>query len=107
MTRRLSSIATTKTPALLCSLVLGCCVLSLVTYMYLLSSSVVHVVIRKEVQEEIRLTKSNIATLEASYINAKHQVSERIAEAGSLEVTTDKIFVTRVPATLVLEFANN
>ncbi len=70
-------------------------------YMYLLSMSVVHVVLRKELIHNIRATESEIAKLETSYIQAQHAISERIASANQFSETNDKIFVTRRSDTLV------
>jgi hypothetical protein len=74
----------------------------LASYMYFLSMSVVHVVLRKEVHKETRALESEIAALEAKYIEVQHQVSERIAAAEVLTETSEKVFVRRVPPTLVL-----
>lgn len=76
-----------------------------IAYMYFLSMSVVHVVFRKEINQESRLLESQIASLEAKYIEAQHAVSERIASAESLAETNEKIFVTRTPETLVFSRA--
>lgn len=70
--------------------------------MYFLSMSVVHVVFRKETHQQARQLESEIASLEAKYIEAQHAVSERIASAESLAETSEKIFVTRAPGALVL-----
>ncbi len=90
------------TPAVVGS-VLGLVLISLLaSYMYFLSMSVVHVVLRKEVHQETRAIESEIAALEATYIEVQHQVSERIAQAEYLAETNDKIFIERVPSALVL-----
>ncbi len=74
-------------------------------YMYFLSMSVVDVVFRKEAHQESRDLESEIATLEAAYIEAQHKVSEHIASAELLSETSEKIFIERAPQTLV--FTNN
>lgn len=72
-------------------------------YMYLLTMSVVHVVLHKELVQQIRVTETEIATLESDYIVAKHQVSDRIAAAENFTETSDKLFVQRsTDSTLVL-----
>lgn len=73
-----------------------------IAYMYFLSMSVVHVVFRKESHQEARQLESEISALESTYIEAQHAVSERIASAEALSETNEKIFVTRVPATVAL-----
>jgi len=83
------------------------CIGLLAAYMYFLSMSVVHVVLRKEVHQDTRALESEIAMLEAQYIEVQHQVSERIAQAEHLAETSDKIFIERVPPTLVLGGVQN
>lgn len=74
-----------------------------VLYMYFLTMSVVHVVLRKEVVASIRDVESQIASLESSYINAQHTVSDKMASLESFTQNDDKIFVQRGAApTLVL-----
>ncbi|MFM2423771.1 MAG: hypothetical protein RLZZ70_158 [Candidatus Parcubacteria bacterium] len=77
-----------------------------VMYMYFLSMSVVHVVMRKELHQERRQLESSIAQLEASYIEAQHKVSEKIAMSESLSENSDKIFIERVAPSLVLGRSN-
>ena len=72
-------------------------------YMYFLTMSVVHVVLRKEVVLSIRDVESQIASLESSYINAQHTVSDKMATLESFTQNDNKIFVTRgAKPTLVL-----
>lgn len=71
-------------------------------YMYFLSMSVVHVVLRKEVIRSASEVESQIATLEASYIESQHKVSDKIAAFDAFTETDSKIFVSRTPATPVL-----
>ena len=71
-------------------------------YMYFLSMSVVHVVLRKEVIHSVSEAESQIATLEASYIESQHKVSDKIAALGTFTETDSKIFVSRSPNAPVL-----
>ncbi len=64
-------------------------------YMYFLSMSVVHVVLRKEVINEKRTLESEIARLESKYIEAQHTVSDKIATLENFTETEEKIFITR------------
>lgn len=64
-------------------------------YMYFLSMSVVHVVLRKEVIHKASTVESEIATLEATYIDAQHKVSDKIAALENFTETDAKVFVTR------------
>jgi predicted Holliday junction resolvase-like endonuclease len=98
-----STYLTPRFVAVLCSLVL---VVLAVLYMYFLSMSVVHVVMRKELHQERREVESRIAELEASYIEAQHKVSEKIAMSESLAETNEKIFIERVTPALVLGRGN-
>ena len=71
-------------------------------YMYFLAMSVVHVVLRKEVMQKVATIESDIAMLEASYIDAQHKVSNKIAALENFTENDTKIFVSRSEATLVL-----
>jgi hypothetical protein len=75
-------------------------------YIYFVISSVVHVVIRKEVAEEARALNSYVSQLEADYIDAQHAVSEEIASQSGYVKVEEKIFVDKTPATLVLSLQN-
>jgi len=70
-------------------------------YMYFLSMSVVHVVLRKEVMQKVGNVESEIATLEATYIDAQHKVSNKIAALENFTENDKKIFVSRTESTLV------
>lgn len=67
----------------------------IILYMYFLSMSVVHVVLRKEINRSVAETSSQIALLEASYIESQHKVSDKIAALNTFTETNNKIFVTR------------
>ncbi len=71
-------------------------------YMYFLSMSVVHVVLRKEIMNDVAKVESQIAQLEASYITAQHKVSNKIAALENFTENETKIFVSRDESTLVL-----
>ncbi len=71
-------------------------------YMYFLSASVVHVVIRKEVNQDIVKLNSEIAELEAEYIFAQHRVSNRIATLEGYQEVDAKVFIDRTQPSLVL-----
>jgi hypothetical protein len=63
--------------------------------------SVVHVVLRKEVNRNINTVESEIASLEAKYITVQHQVSDKIAALENFTENDKKIFVSRDDARLV------
>lgn len=75
-------------------------------YIYFVISSVVHVVIRKEVAEEARAQSSYVSQLEAKYIDAQHAVSEDIASQSGFMKVEHKVFVDKTEATLVLSTQN-
>jgi Tfp pilus assembly protein PilN len=89
-------------PSVLVSLLSFSLLVLLAMYMYFLSFSVVHVVLRKEAQQSIASLQTEIAALESAYIEVKHQVSERIAKAENLTETSDKVFLTRTAPTVAL-----
>jgi hypothetical protein len=71
-------------------------------YIYFLSASVVHVVMRKETTRLITEVSSHIATLEGRYIEAQHRVSDAVATLDGYQKPTEKIFVERGEPSLVL-----
>lgn len=72
-----------------------------VLYMYFLSMSVVHVVLRKEVIQKTAVVESRIAVLEASYITAQHTVSNKMAALENFTQNDAKIFINRNESKLV------
>ncbi len=79
-----------------------CLVSSVVLYIYFLSASVHHVVMRKEIDKEITTRGSLVSMLESQYIEAQHLVSEDIASMRGFALTNDKIYIDRSDTTLVL-----
>ena len=75
-------------------------------YMYFVSMSVVHVVLRKETIQTQKELQSQIAQLESLYITAQLQVSDKIAAAELFSETSEKIFVSRAIPALVLNDNN-
>ncbi|MCD5382068.1 MAG: hypothetical protein LR017_01985 [Candidatus Pacebacteria bacterium] len=71
-------------------------------YIYFVSASVVHVVIRKEMNQEILKTSSYVSQLEAAYIEAQHAVSSDIASREGYQVVSEKMYINRADTTLVL-----
>ncbi len=78
-----------------------------VAYMYFLSISVVHVVMRKEVIQETVQLRSEIAFLETEYIEANHIISNRVATLDGFKEVQAKIFISSagVSKNLVLRTA--
>lgn len=71
-------------------------------YMYFLSASVVHVVMRKEVDKELVALGSTLSELETEFIEVQHSVSADIASQRGYTVAEHKVFIDRSDATLVL-----
>ncbi len=80
----------------------GVLISSIALYIYFLSASVHHVVMRKEVDKEITLRSSFVSTLEAEYIEAQHSMSEDIASMRGFALSDTKIYIDRSDSTLVL-----
>jgi hypothetical protein len=87
---------------LLTSLCVGLLVFGIIAYMYFLSLSVVHVVMRKEATAEIGQLRSEIASLEASYIEARLQISSRVASLEGFNQNQKKVFISKSEQSLVL-----
>lgn len=90
---------------LITTLCIGFFVLAIAAYMYFLSLSVVHVVMRKEASQQIGQLRSEIAYLEASYIESRHKISARIADLDGFNQNQDKIFISKSEQSLVLRSA--
>jgi Tfp pilus assembly protein PilN len=80
--------------------------LGVFAYMYFLSLSVVHVVMKKEATQNINQLRSEIALLETSYIEARYQINNRIASIDGLNETQNKIFISQAEQNLVLRTTN-
>lgn len=84
---------------------LGCLcllVLSVVLYLYFLNMSVVQVVMRTEFTRDQNNLRTEIAMLEARYIESQHLIAERIASLQGYDTDVAKVFVSRESASLVL-----
>lgn len=71
-------------------------------YIYFVSASVTHVVMRKETDKQIAALGSEVSTLEANYIEAQHSVSTEIATQHGFTANNEKIFIGRSNGALVL-----
>jgi hypothetical protein len=94
----------TETPHNITPLLVGAglLVLGVVSYLYFLNLSVVHVVMRKEATLEQNQLRAEIAMLETSYIEAQHAIAARIATLDGYNTDTEKVFVNRGETSLVL-----
>lgn len=73
-----------------------------VLYIYFVTSSVVQVVIRQELDREATEVKAKISELEVAYMSAQHAVSSEIASHEGYVDVEEKIYIDRTPGTLVL-----
>lgn len=94
---RISKIYPYLTPTLVFFISLG-----VLSYMYFLSLSVVHVVMRKEAIQDMVELRSQIARLESNYIEARHTISSQLATRADFNQIQDKIFINRTEPSLVL-----
>lgn len=86
---------------LITTVCIGLFLLSIALYMYFLSLSVMHVVMRKEAMHNLNELRSEIARLESSYIEARHQISTQVATVGGFTENDNKIFISRNEQNLV------
>ncbi len=71
-------------------------------YMYLVSATVMHVVLQTEFRQEAKSVASDVSTLENRLIIAQHKVSSDIASMQGFTAITEKVFIDRAPDSLVL-----
>lgn len=71
-------------------------------YMYFVSESVMHVVMRKEVDSQIVEMATSISLLDAKYIEMQHSVSSDIASLKGFRIAKEKIFIDKSDDTLVV-----
>jgi hypothetical protein len=98
MKKRRETIKSSSLTIALIGLLFGAVVL----YLYFLNMSVVHVVMRQEHVQSQNQLNTEIAELEARFIEAQHSISIKIAEADNYQEELDKVFVSREQASLVL-----
>ncbi len=76
-------------------------------YIYLVSASVVHVVIRSEILQDSKKLRSEIALLEGRYIRAQHNISSEIASLEGYTEISKKVFIDRSVSIFVLADERN
>jgi len=86
----------------ICIGMLFVCVALFALYVYFISASIVHVVIRTEVNQELQKRSSEISLLEGRFIEAQHRVSSDIASLQGYTQTSHKVFIDRTTPALVL-----
>ncbi len=77
-------------------LIVGCGALLFlfVTYMYVVSSTVLQVVAREQIADQIVALESEIGQLESSYMTAQHEISKDIAFQNGFVPADNKFFIT-------------
>ena len=68
---------------------------AIIGYLYFLNLSVVHVVMRTEVAQQVQDTRNQIALLETEYITAQHTIVANMAEVSDFREDQTKLFVVR------------
>lgn len=71
-------------------------------YMYFVSASVMHVVMRKEIDSQIVEMATSISQLDAKYIEMQHSVSSDIASLKGFAIADKKVFIDKTNDTLVV-----
>lgn len=77
-----------------------------VGYVYFVSAAVAHVVVRKELHQEMTKTQTRISDLESAYIIAKDAVGIDAVSSHGFEKNEEKVFVSKVSANAVLSLNN-
>lgn len=65
-------------------------------YIYFVSTSVINILVRKEIEQKIALVNSYMSDLEAGYLTRKNEITLEYAYAQGFSNVTDKHFATRV-----------
>ncbi len=74
----------------------------LFAYMYLLSATVVHVVMQKQLNGDIRETNSEVAKLESKFIDMQHSMSDEVASMHGFVEVKEKVFINKTSDSLAL-----
>lgn len=72
-----------------------------VAYIYLLSMSVVHVVVTREAEQRVNDIRGEIASLESTYMQRQHQISMVVVENRGYAIADKKIFLDRENSSVV------
>lgn len=85
---------------------LGLLVALFAAYIYFLSASVVHVVMRKETMHEIVAVNSELSKLEAKYIAAQRAVNDATVAKQGFVAVAEKVFLERDGTSVALSQRN-
>lgn len=64
-------------------------------YVYFVSKSVINVVVREEIENDIIAVNSRLGDLELSYINLKNQITPEFAYSNGFFALSEKTYVER------------
>ncbi|MFM2374264.1 MAG: hypothetical protein RLZZ234_259 [Candidatus Parcubacteria bacterium] len=78
------------------------CMVAFSLYVYFLSVSIVNVVMRQEIDQEIRTANASLADLESRYIVARSRITEAEALERGFMKGGEKTFVSKNAENLVL-----
>lgn len=73
-----------------------------VVYIYFVSAAIAHVVVRKELSQEIKAVQARISELEETYIAAEDAVDMNMAVTYGFLKNEEKIFVEKTDTATVL-----
>lgn len=73
-----------------------------VLYIYFVSASVVHVVMRMQINNEMQQTSTEISQLDTKYIALQNKVSNDIASMKGYTEITQKVFINRDSGNLAM-----
>lgn len=73
-----------------------------VAYMYVVSSTVLQVVAREQISDQIVALQSEISQLESSYMLAQHEISKDIAFQSGFVPADNKYFITHTNTAVAL-----
>lgn len=77
-------------------------VVLVVCYVYFVSTTIAHVVMRKEIMREMNHLHTEVSELEAAYIEKQHGVANEIATLDGFHTVTEKIFIPKADTSVAL-----
>lgn len=89
------TLVTSITPSAITATLLLFIAACMVAYIYFVAASVLHVVVRQDVDTRVATVRSELAALETSLIGAQHEISNRLALQNGYSAEDDKIFIQR------------
>ena len=78
------------------SVLVLCVVISLGLYVYFVSTSIINILVRKEIENKITAVSSRMSDLEAEYLVRKNEITLEYAYTQGFANVTSKQFAVRV-----------